>query len=302
MKSAATKRLMQEYKDLQNDPCPEFTAAPLEDNILEFHFTIRGPPHGGFQGGRYHGRLIFPPEYPFKAPNIIFLTENGRFEVGQKICLSITAFHQETWHPAWGIRTVLIAVISFFLQPGLGAVGAIDWSEPERAKCAKKSVEYFCPVCGSHNKEALPSDEQAPSMILKPEPELMLTIKKEGDQTPADDADVLKTMAASKQDALSQYKEGNSSKPLETIMASSPENSTPVTTVETKKVTTTIMPALEPKVPPHQNIENHSKLVEIDQDLLTRRQEALRHLWQVDALLFSLVMALISWFVMRVLL
>lgn len=45
------------------------------------------------------GRIIFPADYPFKPPNIYFLTPNGRFELGKKICLSITSFHQETWRP-----------------------------------------------------------------------------------------------------------------------------------------------------------------------------------------------------------
>ena len=289
MKSAATKRLMQEYKDLQEQPCPEFTAAPLEDNILEFHFTIRGPPQGGFQGGRYHGRLIFPPEYPFKAPNIIFLTENGRFEVGQKICLSITAFHQETWHPAWGIRTVLIAVISFFLQPGMGAVGAIDWTEQERAKCALKSVDYCCPVCGSKNSESLPSDEQAPSVILKAEPELTLSIKKDDTKTdlPENDAEVQKAITASKQEAFTQDNIGSSSK------APVPQNSSNnVDKSQEKKVpfTTPMIDSLlnNPKEVPH-----------IDETLLTRRQELLTHLWQVDAALIFLVGVLVSWLFIR---
>ena len=51
-KSPAVKRLMRELTDLQNSPCPEFTASPLEDNIFEWHFTLRGPPIAGFQGGR----------------------------------------------------------------------------------------------------------------------------------------------------------------------------------------------------------------------------------------------------------
>ncbi len=58
---------MRELADLQANPSPEFTAAPLEGNVFEWHFTLRGPPDAGFAGGRYHGRLIFPPEYPFKV-------------------------------------------------------------------------------------------------------------------------------------------------------------------------------------------------------------------------------------------
>ena len=66
-RSPAVKRLMRELAEIKASPSPEFTAAPLEDNIFEWHFTIRGPPEAGFQGGRYHGRLVFPSEYPFKV-------------------------------------------------------------------------------------------------------------------------------------------------------------------------------------------------------------------------------------------
>lgn len=75
---------------------------PPQGNLLEWHFTIRGPPDTEFEGGVYHGRIVLPPEYPFKPPNIMLLTPNGRFEIRKMICLSISAFHPETWQPAWG--------------------------------------------------------------------------------------------------------------------------------------------------------------------------------------------------------
>jgi ubiquitin-conjugating enzyme E2 J1 len=78
-----TKRLMAELKDLIKNPCPEFIAFPLDSDLFEWHFTVRLPESdkNGFAGGRYHGRIIFPLEYPFKPPNIMFLTTNGRFDV-----------------------------------------------------------------------------------------------------------------------------------------------------------------------------------------------------------------------------
>jgi ubiquitin-conjugating enzyme E2 J1 len=66
-RSAAAKRLMKEFKDLEQDPSPEFVAFPLENDLFEWHFTVRGPPAKGFQGGRYHGRILFPSDYPFKV-------------------------------------------------------------------------------------------------------------------------------------------------------------------------------------------------------------------------------------------
>ena len=64
-----------------------YFAKPSEDDMFLWHFTIRGPPKTDFDGGVYHGKIILPPDYPFKPPNIVFLTPNGRFQVGTKICL-----------------------------------------------------------------------------------------------------------------------------------------------------------------------------------------------------------------------
>jgi ubiquitin-conjugating enzyme E2 J1 len=143
----------------------------------EWHFTLRGPPAGGFKGGRYHGRIIFPSDYPFKPPDFMFLTPNGRFEVGKKICLNISGYHTETWRPVWGVRTALIAIISFFLQKGEGSVGALDWPEEERVKCAKASSGWSCKVCKTVNGEVLPTDEEVPGIIFEVNQELSLKLR-----------------------------------------------------------------------------------------------------------------------------
>lgn len=96
----------------------------------------------------YHGRILLPSAYPMKPPNIIFMNKNGRFEVGTKICLSISAYHEESWQPAWGIRTMLEAIISFFPSEGSGAIGALDYPKEERQKLAVESRSYCCPCCG----------------------------------------------------------------------------------------------------------------------------------------------------------
>lgn len=71
-----------------------------------------GPSGSDFDGGIYHGRILLSSEYPFKPPNIIFLTKNGRFEVDTKICLSISAYHPEHWQvPSAGIHTTHIAIL-----------------------------------------------------------------------------------------------------------------------------------------------------------------------------------------------
>ncbi|ELW59130.1 Ubiquitin-conjugating enzyme E2 J1 [Tupaia chinensis] len=70
---SAVKRLMKEAAELK-DPTDHYHAQPLEDNLFEWHFTVRGPPDSDFDGGVYHGRIVLPPEYPMKPPSIILLT------------------------------------------------------------------------------------------------------------------------------------------------------------------------------------------------------------------------------------
>ncbi|KAG8036744.1 hypothetical protein G9C98_004066 [Cotesia typhae] len=146
-KSPAVKRLMREAQEL-NEATDEYHASPLEDNLFEWHFTVRGPPSTDFEDGVYHGRIILPPEYPMKPPNIILLTPNGRFEVQRKICLSISGHHPETWQPSWSIRTALLALIAFMPTPGNDTIGSLDYTAEERQKLAKKSQSWECNICG----------------------------------------------------------------------------------------------------------------------------------------------------------
>lgn len=132
--------------------------------MFDWHFTLRGPRDTEFEGGMYHGRILLPADYPFKPPNIMLLTPNGRFEVRKKICLSISAHHPEEWQPAWGgmyprvqlicmraianvslallydvlVRLILEALISFMPTKGEGAIGALDFPPEERKRLAKQ--------------------------------------------------------------------------------------------------------------------------------------------------------------------
>lgn len=76
---------MQEARELANDPSTDYTAAPLEDDIFEWHCTLRGSPGTEFEGGLYHVRILLPAEYPFRPPSLMVLTPNGRFELNTKV-------------------------------------------------------------------------------------------------------------------------------------------------------------------------------------------------------------------------
>uniref|UniRef100_A0A7S1XFM3 UBC core domain-containing protein n=1 Tax=Compsopogon caeruleus TaxID=31354 RepID=A0A7S1XFM3_9RHOD len=153
---------MMELEEENNKKDALFHAVPLEEDLFEWHFTVRGPPASPFEGGLYHGRLLLPSDYPYKAPEIMILTPSGRFEVGTRICLSVTSFHQETWQPSWGIRTILTAMIGFMPSKAEG-IGALDYSADERRVLARRSWDFTCPMCKVRCKDILTPHDPASS-------------------------------------------------------------------------------------------------------------------------------------------
>ncbi|KAI6196326.1 hypothetical protein M3Y94_01095800 [Aphelenchoides besseyi] len=154
-RSAGVKRLLKEAKELHK-PTSLFYARPLEDNLFEWHFTFRGPPDTDYASGIYHGRIVLPHDYPMKPPNLLLLTENGRFETNTKICLSISGHHPETWLPSWSIRTAILALIAFFPSDSAG-VGSLQCSSEARKRLAIKSLDFQCKTCGCTMRDVLPN-------------------------------------------------------------------------------------------------------------------------------------------------
>lgn len=152
MSSEAVRRIlaeMREFTTINMRPDSFCVAYPLESDLFEWHFTVRGPPDTEFEGGVYHGRIVLPPEYPLKPPEIVLLTPNGRFEVNTRICLSVTSHHEETWQPSWGIRTILTALVGFMPTEAEG-LGSLDYPPEERRRLAEKSRTWRCPQCGAY--------------------------------------------------------------------------------------------------------------------------------------------------------
>ena len=69
------------------------------------------------------------------------MTENGVFNVNEKVCLSITDYHPESWNPAWTCTHIIIGMISFWI-----------------------SDEYTAGSCYYHN---LPLEQQAEAKRLR---------------------------------------------------------------------------------------------------------------------------------------
>jgi len=158
-------RLRKELQALLKEPLPNITAYPLEENILEWHYMIRGPDGSPFHGGCYHGKLKFPMEYPFKPPAIYMLTPNGRFKPNQKLCLSMSDFHPETWNPLWSVSSVITGLYTFWLDTA-PTVGSMQSTDEQKRRYAIESWAFNRrdPVVRQLFPELLESPDPLPAL------------------------------------------------------------------------------------------------------------------------------------------
>lgn len=138
-----TRRLTRELQSLHKNPLtnPRIIAKPNESNILEWHYVVEGSSGTPYEGGHYHGKLIFPKEYPLKPPSVIMLTPSGRFKPNRRLCLSMSDFHPESWNPMWSVSTILTGLVSFMVESA-PTLGSIESTVSQKRKLAKQSLDF----------------------------------------------------------------------------------------------------------------------------------------------------------------
>ncbi|KAL7568732.1 hypothetical protein ACA910_021725 [Epithemia clementina (nom. ined.)] len=138
-----TRRLTKELQALAKDPMkdPKIVVAPNESNIREMHYVLEGSADTPYEGGVYHGKLIFPKEYPLKPPSVLMLTPNGRFQPNRRLCLSMSDFHPESWNPMWSVSTILTGLYSFMIENN-PTLGAIETSHRKKCLLAAQSLSW----------------------------------------------------------------------------------------------------------------------------------------------------------------
>lgn len=142
MSRSCTARLQKELKKITQNPLPHIQATPSPSDILEWHYVLEGDKDSPYGGGYYHGKIVFPPSYPYKPPSILMLTPSGRFIPGKKICLSITDMHPESWNVLWGVSSILLAIQSFFYENSITTGSLRNVSDKEKRDLAIKSLSY----------------------------------------------------------------------------------------------------------------------------------------------------------------
>ncbi len=91
MSTAARRRLMRDFKRLQEDPPAGVSGAPGENNIMLWNAVIFGPHDTPFEDGTFKLTMEFSEEYPNKPPVVKFLSKmfHPNIYADGGICLDI---------------------------------------------------------------------------------------------------------------------------------------------------------------------------------------------------------------------
>ncbi|CAN6286564.1 unnamed protein product, partial [Urochloa humidicola] len=73
MSTPARKRLMRDFKRLQQDPPAGISGAPHDNNIMLWNAVIFGPDDTPWDGGTFKLTLQFTEDYPNKPPTVRFV-------------------------------------------------------------------------------------------------------------------------------------------------------------------------------------------------------------------------------------
>ena len=138
-------RIRNEMKNMVENHSEDLFAYPLENNPLNWHFSIKGPKNTEFEGGFYHGILDLQNNYPENQPVIQFVTPNGRFQVNTALCLY--TLNNKKWQTEWTLINLLEALINYMpIQES--HTGSISESKEKRVEYAKNSSQFKCKQCG----------------------------------------------------------------------------------------------------------------------------------------------------------
>jgi hypothetical protein len=69
------------------------------------------------------------------------ITPQGRFKTDQKLCLSMSDFHPETWNPLWSVSAVLTGLLTFMLLDE-DTVGSITTTASEKRALSRASHTF----------------------------------------------------------------------------------------------------------------------------------------------------------------
>ncbi|CAA3027676.1 Ubiquitin-conjugating enzyme E2 2 [Olea europaea subsp. europaea] len=116
MSTPSRKRLMRDFKRLQQDPPAGISGAPQDNNIMFWNAVIFGPDDTPWDGGTFKLTLQFTEDYPNKPPIVRFVSRmfHPNIYADGSICLDIL---QNQWSPIYDVAAILTSIQSLLCDP-----------------------------------------------------------------------------------------------------------------------------------------------------------------------------------------
>jgi ubiquitin-conjugating enzyme E2 A len=116
MSTPSRKRLMRDFKRLQQDPPAGISGAPQDNNIMLWNAVIFGPDDTPWDGGTFKLTLQFTEDYPNKPPTVRFVSKmfHPNIYADGSICLDIL---QNQWSPIYDVAAILTSIQSLLCDP-----------------------------------------------------------------------------------------------------------------------------------------------------------------------------------------
>lgn len=179
MTTPSRRRLMRDFKKLQEDPPAGVIGAPTEDNILVWEAVIFGPQDTPFEDGTFKLTLEFTEEYPNKPPTVKFVSKmfHPNVYADGSICLDIL---QNRWSPTYDVAAILTSIQSLLDEPNpnspANSLAAQLYQENRREyeKRVQQTVEESWMASGENEagtSDAKQSDSEEESIADRDDPQ-----------------------------------------------------------------------------------------------------------------------------------
>ena len=118
MSKAIQNRLKNELVKLTENPiCDSQVALENEEDIRSWIVVMKGPVESPYANGNFKLKFSFPENYPFKPPEVKFLTTvyhpNIKLDTGE-ICLEV---FNSSWAPTQKVSEILEKIASMLQTP-----------------------------------------------------------------------------------------------------------------------------------------------------------------------------------------
>lgn len=144
---ANARRIASDYKLITTQP-PDGVRLISQKSLLEWETEIDGPKDTIWEGGKFRLSVMFPPEYPFKAPSVRFITQmfHPNISTSGGICLDLLI---DKWLPSYHVAALLVSIRSFLDDPnpehGLNneALELFRKNKPKYEQMVRKYIESY---------------------------------------------------------------------------------------------------------------------------------------------------------------